>query len=119
MVTLLLEKGDNVDSENDFGAIALMLAVGMDNIEIVKLLLERGANVNEKNNNGEIVLMYLANNGRIEVKSLNNFHDIGIKSNYNCTAIDRTKNEKNYEIFFSVFKKVAISGIENEEALQT
>ena len=46
LTKLLLEKGANANSADDWGDSALMSAVRKDNFDIATLLLENGADVN-------------------------------------------------------------------------
>lgn len=57
MMSLLLARGADVNSENSGGYTPLMMVVskGKTHLSHAKLLIEAGANVNAKNNNGEIV----------------------------------------------------------------
>ena len=58
-VTKLLKAGIDVNSTDESGNTALMIAVKNSNREIVQLLIDRGAKVNAENDNGETAL-YLA-----------------------------------------------------------
>ena len=49
---ILVEKGADVNAQNNFGQTALMYAAMHNNFEIASLLIERGANVNHQANNG-------------------------------------------------------------------
>ncbi|MCU7857885.1 MAG: ankyrin repeat domain-containing protein, partial [Candidatus Thiodiazotropha sp. (ex Lucinoma borealis)] len=62
-MTVLLDKGVPVDSENKFGKNALMMAVENDNFEAVVLLLSRGADVNARTKDGCTALTFAAENG--------------------------------------------------------
>ncbi len=52
-----MEKGAEVDSKDEYGRTALMVAAGADNAKVVRLLLERGAEVNSKDKNDKTALM--------------------------------------------------------------
>jgi uncharacterized protein len=50
-VELLLERGADVNYENDFGKTALSYAIGFNDIKMVELLLDHNADVNHSYNN--------------------------------------------------------------------
>lgn len=60
---LLIKNGANLESTNDKGETALMLATGAGNEKLVKLLIDKGADVNKKNGAGESVMAYANRSG--------------------------------------------------------
>jgi hypothetical protein len=69
VVKLLLDKGTNVDMQNNYGQTALMWAASEGHTEIVKLLLDKGANPVIKDKNGKTALYFAKND---EIKKLLN-----------------------------------------------
>ncbi|CEJ53979.1 hypothetical protein PMG11_00308 [Penicillium brasilianum] len=63
-VKLSLDKGANVDTINDAGETALMVAVSFGLLDIVELLLEYGANLDRRSDNGDTALGTAALMGR-------------------------------------------------------
>jgi ankyrin repeat protein len=63
-IKLSLDKGANVDTINDAGETALMVAVSFGHKDIVELLLEYGANMDRRSNNGDTALGIAALMGR-------------------------------------------------------
>ena len=66
VVELLLERGAQVDLQDNVGQSALMVASVVGQTKIVKLLLERGAQVDLRDNNGDSALMLADRNGHIK-----------------------------------------------------
>lgn len=54
-IKILLERGADINIQNEEGYTPLMKAIYRENPETVKLLLDNGADVNIKTNNGETV----------------------------------------------------------------
>jgi len=70
-VQILLDKGANVNSKDNYGYPALYFAAQNGHTEIVKIMLKKGAEVNTKTIDGVTALWIAASNGHIEVvKSL-------------------------------------------------
>ena len=53
VITFLIEKGANIESQDEHGWTALHFASRDANLEIVRLLLKKGANIEIKNDKGE------------------------------------------------------------------
>ena len=53
MVKLLIEKGININAQDDYGWTALMFAAKYGHLDTVKLLIAKGANVNTQNKEGQ------------------------------------------------------------------
>jgi len=66
----MLDKGVPVDSANELGKNALMMAVENDNFDTVVLLLTRGADVNARTRDGQTALMRAARQGHLPVVEL-------------------------------------------------
>ena len=66
VVKLLLERGAQVDLQDNNGQSPLMWASNMGQTEVVKLLLERGAQVDLRDNNGDSAPMLAFQSGHIE-----------------------------------------------------
>lgn len=56
-VTILVHAGANIESTDDEGNTALLLACEIEMVEIVRFLLEAGADISHVNNNGNTCLM--------------------------------------------------------------
>ena len=69
-IVLLLDRGANIEAENDIGWTALMLAALNGNTETVRLLLDKGADIEAKDNKGRTALMLAVRMGRIEIVTL-------------------------------------------------
>jgi hypothetical protein len=70
LVKILLEKGVNVNAENDHGLTALMTASAQGHVEVAQLLVDRDADVDARDSAGETALMYAASKGFFEVVKL-------------------------------------------------
>ncbi|KAL7972789.1 HET protein [Trichoderma sp. SZMC 28014] len=57
---LLLEKGANFETTDDYGHMALLYAVEHKHLNTIKLLLEKGTNINAKDGNGQTALSLAA-----------------------------------------------------------
>jgi ankyrin repeat protein len=66
-MTLLLERGAAVDSQDDNGNTSLTMIVGRGNLSMAAKLMEAGADLNHKNKTGCTPLMKAASNGRLVV----------------------------------------------------
>ena len=67
IVSLLLEKGANVNTCCDDGTTPLMYASQEGQMKIVSLLLEEGANVNTRCDDGSTPLMYASQQGHTKI----------------------------------------------------
>ena len=89
LVQLLLDRGAQVNLQNNRGVSALMLAVNKGNVEVVKELLERGADVNLKGEGGSTALLSILADRDVPQQSkivivnlLLNYHaDVNIRDN--------------------------------------
>jgi ankyrin repeat protein len=70
LVTLLLEKGANVNATNSHQETALHAAAYWGHKGVVELLIDQGADLEAKNNKGHTALMYAAHNDQREVVEL-------------------------------------------------
>ncbi|MBP1627849.1 MAG: Ankyrin [Holophagaceae bacterium] len=68
--TLLLDRGANVDTVNNKGESALMLAAGNGSEKVVKLLLKKGADVQLKSGAGESAVNFAQRSGNAGVVAL-------------------------------------------------
>jgi ankyrin repeat protein len=95
MIKLLIENGANVNTPfGDFGVTPLMLAVILQNYELVDLLVSKKADVNALDNSENSALMYAAMgvhmNGEIYASPyLKNVVDILIASGANVNLINK------------------------------
>lgn len=70
MITLLLERGANIDRQNEGKETPLMIAVANNDIEMVKLLMEKKANLLLKDRYGNTVLHYAVRQNSLELSKL-------------------------------------------------
>ena len=70
VVQLLLERGAQVDLQNNVGLTALIWASDKGHTDIVKLLLERGAQIDLQNNDEWTALMMASSCGQTEIVKL-------------------------------------------------
>ncbi len=96
MVKFLLDKGANVNIQNNVGDTALSFAVLKGYEDIVKLLLDSGVNVNIQNNDGDTVLLFAVDNGQLPiVKILLEYSaNPNIVNKTGLSAISIAKNQK-------------------------
>ena len=69
-VKSLIEKGADVNTENDWGCTPLHYAADSGYVDIAKLLIEHGADVNAKDSDGWTPLHYALKNGHTDVAEL-------------------------------------------------
>ena len=92
---LLLAKGADIESKDQWGDTPLMRAVG-GNPEVVKMLLEKGADVNVRNLEGETPLMQAYQEENI-IALLNKRADINAQDNKGYTALIHAITQYNLE----------------------
>ncbi len=87
--------------------VPLIIAVIVNNFDIVKLLINNGANVNIKNNNSDNPLDLAKNNNCIEIKNfLKNFHNLKNKIESLNKKLEKTKNEEEKTKIKNNLKKI-------------
>ena len=67
IVRLLLQRGADINAQDEFGRSALMIAADAGYLETVKLLLDWEANVHLKDTRGNTALMRAAWKGHLEI----------------------------------------------------
>ncbi len=91
VVSLLLEKGANVNAPGDKGQTALMAAAsgGSSKDALVKILLDKGADVNVKNKSGQTALVLAAEQGRVQAAQLlvEKGANVNVKAEYGVTPL--------------------------------
>jgi len=87
-VTILLNRGSNIEAQDEETGTPLMHAAEAGAVETVRLLLERDANVNARNDAGQTALM-LAYLGPVEVTRLllEAGADVTLEDCYGTTAL--------------------------------
>jgi len=73
-VQFLIERGSEIESEDDYGDTPLHWAVREDEMDILVYLLDKGADVNHANEDDETPSMYAEIFGTENLKRLINFH---------------------------------------------
>ena len=69
-LTLLLEKGADLEAKTTDGQTPLVLGIQADNTETVEYLLEQGADLDTRDNNGQTPLIAAVQRHRFEILSL-------------------------------------------------
>ncbi|MEW6112716.1 MAG: ankyrin repeat domain-containing protein, partial [Thermodesulfobacteriota bacterium] len=67
VVSVLLDKGGDVDAKDKDGGTALMEASKKGHVDVVKVLLDKGADANAKTEDGRTALMFAASWGHVDV----------------------------------------------------
>ena len=70
IVRLLLDRGANVNIQNNYGQTALIVASRKGRIDIVESLLDSGADPNIRNNDGGTALMIAEREGHDDIAEL-------------------------------------------------
>lgn len=96
-VQLLLEKGAQVNAQDEKGKTALMRAAFAGDTEAVRLLLEKGAQVNVQDSAGDTALMHAAGNVPSVELLLKHGADRNIKNAKGWTALDHVRGLVKYE----------------------
>jgi ankyrin repeat protein len=74
IVKILLDKGADVNTKDNYGSTALMMASRDGRIEVVKLLLSKKADANAKDEDGDTALIKATNEGNTEMMDLLKSH---------------------------------------------
>ena len=116
----LIEKGADVNAQNNNGWTALMLASAWGYIDIVTLLIEEGAYVNARTKHGNTALMYASQEGHPEVAELliEKGADINVQEDYGWTALMFASDRGQIEVTKLLIEKgadVNTMSIEHEE----
>jgi serine/threonine-protein phosphatase 6 regulatory ankyrin repeat subunit B len=95
VIMILLEKGVDINQQNDLGWTALIYAIYKGHFDIVKLLIEYGADINIQDKDGWTSLIVASYENNLEVVQilLENSADLYIQSNCGQTAYDVTGSE--------------------------
>lgn len=86
-VRLLLDKGADVNAQNDQGWTALMCAI--NRINLVKILIDRGANVNAADKDGQTVLIWSVTDGTCQTMQclIDAGASLNARNNHGWTAL--------------------------------
>ena len=81
IVRLILGKGANINSRDNWGATPLIYAAGSGKAEVVKTLLENHAQIDAQTNNGETPLLAAIKGGHLEAVKALLSHGASLKVN--------------------------------------
>ena len=100
MVSILLEKGAEVNAKNSGGSTALIKASLNGHAEVVRMLLNNGADVNVKDDTGTTALFSAILYRHTEVVRilLENGADVHVKTMYGSTTLDMASWDGDIEI---------------------
>ncbi|MFC5384551.1 ankyrin repeat domain-containing protein [Aquamicrobium segne] len=89
LVTRLLAEGTKIDSRNDSGATALLVATHANAVDAARVLIEAGADVNAKDNIHDSPYLYAGARGHLDILKLTLAHGADLKSTnrYGGTAL--------------------------------
>ena len=121
LISFLVEKGADINFEDDNGCTALMLSIDAKGlkedmvVEIVETLMTLGSEVNYKNKNGETALIKSAYRNQLKVAQilLNNGANLDAKDNENYSALKNAHHKENNELALWLLERGAL--IEDEE----
>lgn len=94
-----LEKGADVETQDDEGSTALKRAIYRRDIEMINLLLEYNVDINRSNRDGDSMLMLAARGGNLDIVQL--LIDNGVDINYTCgseNAMTSAARHNRYEV---------------------
>jgi ankyrin repeat protein len=101
LANLLVERGVDVDAQDNNGQTALMYAVTEPNSRVVEVLLQSQADVNAQDNSGYTALMLAVKKGEINIIKFlldcNNI-DIKIKDKAGITALSIAVSKNYYDV---------------------
>ena len=96
----LIEKGVNLNFQNNMGDTALILSIEHNREEVARLLINKGADVNVQENTNNTALMRAARHGRLEIIKLliDKVSNLNIKNKCNKTAFILAVDNKHKKI---------------------
>jgi len=99
-----LEHGTSIETENEAGSTALIIAAYSRQAEAVEYLCKKGANVNARNNNGVTALIHAGYYNIYDVAEilLKYGADKTIKDKYGNTALDYAKQFEYTRMIFLI-----------------
>ena len=97
---LLLDRGADINAQDNTGQTALQWASSLGYIEIVQKLLDRGADINAQDNQGRTALQETSFSGDIEIVQilLDRGADINAQDNQGRTALQRASLDDQKDI---------------------
>jgi ankyrin repeat protein len=98
IVKLLIEKGADVNAENDLGQTVLMGAAKGRHPEVLRILIDRGAEVNLKDKEGHTALMHAARVGTLSGVKLLVERGADVSGKYGQTALNLASARNQPEI---------------------
>lgn len=96
----LINSGNDINTKDEYGQTALMVAAANNNAEITTLLLEHNANINATRNDGKTALIIAAYNGSISIVKLllDKRADPNISNNEGWSALYYAIRSDNHDI---------------------
>ena len=111
VVSILLEKGAEVNAKNSRGHTALQFAALLREVEIVRMLLEREVDVNTKSDEGDTALHWaveISNNEEVVRMLLEKGADVNVKNIVKHTALHgAVRNSNNVAMIRMLLEKGA------------
>jgi hypothetical protein len=89
LISLAIQKGANVNAQDQWGDTSLIKAVSANKPDIVELLIENKADINSKGNMGQTALMHAASWGNPQLIKvlIENGAELNIQDDYGDTAL--------------------------------
>ena len=121
MVSLLVEKGANINGKSGTGTIAIIESVKNGDLGMVKFLLDKGANINGTDSMGSTTLIKSSEKGYEEIASelIEKGANINGRNNGGFTAIMSATMHGHYKIVTFLKEKNAVFTKEDKERIKS
>lgn len=109
LVNVLIDLGADVNSKDEFGATALMLATNRNHKNVVQRLIDAKADVNERNIIDRTALMFASLKGNADIVKIliNSNAVVDLKDDFGKTALSLAKKKNRQEIVEILEKAIA------------